>query len=109
MVTSRLGRFLLAACAHALVTLCLIVYASASSSAAFDNPDMAPSRIGEAAAHVAGVLLLPCRLLWTPWASQNLPNSLEWVGFLANSGLWSLGILAAAAMVSRAMRRSRAA
>ena len=106
-MTTPFRRFLLVTCAHAVVTLCLIVYAASATSARFDHPDVPVSRISEAAGGAADVLSLPGRLLWTSWASQNLPNAIEWAVFLANSALWSFGILGATAIVSRTVRLRR--
>jgi hypothetical protein len=71
----------------------------------FDNPDTAPSRTADVAGVVAWFLLLPGRLLWTSWASQTLPNAVEWIAFLANSLAWSFAILGALALVSRFRNR----
>jgi hypothetical protein len=76
------------ACLHAVLALGAVVYAMAASSAQFDNPDL-PRMFGAGIAHAtANMLTLPGRLLWTSWASQNLPNAIEWALFIANSVLW---------------------
>jgi len=36
------------------------------------------------------LIFTKCYLLWTTWASRNLPDALEWLLFLANSALWAL-------------------
>ena len=38
------------------------------------------------------VLAAPLIYAWTPWASKNLPNTLEWVLVVCNSMLWGLGL-----------------
>jgi hypothetical protein len=81
---------LIVACAHALVTLCMTLYAFSASSAQFDNPDLPRSSTAHAARAIASVLSLPGRLVWTTWASKNLPNAFEWLLFLANSVVWAL-------------------
>ena len=75
-------------CVHFVLTLACAVYAMAIGSARFDNP-LLPRTFAESAAEgTANVLSLPARLLWTSGASRNLPNSLEWLLFAANSALW---------------------
>jgi hypothetical protein len=66
----------------------------AAGSAQFDNPDL-PRMLGASVAQaMANTLTLPGRLLWTSWASRNLPNAIEWTLFIANSVLWSAVALA---------------
>jgi hypothetical protein len=36
----------------------------------------------------AQVLLFPGTLVWTRWASENLPSIVEWMVLIANSVLW---------------------
>jgi hypothetical protein len=50
----------------------------AVGSARFDNPELPQTFVESAAEGAANVLMLPARLLWTSWASRNLPNFLEW-------------------------------
>jgi uncharacterized membrane protein len=95
-----LRRVLVFACAHAVVTLCMTLYAFSASSAEFDNPDLPRSATAKAVGTLVNVLSLPGRLVWTTWASKNLPNAVEWVVFLANSLVWGLLIAAAATMLS---------
>jgi hypothetical protein len=95
-----LRRALVFACAHALVTLCMMLYAFSATSAEFDNPDSPRSPIARAAGTLAEILILPGRLVWTAWASKNLPNAVEWVVFLANSSFWGLLIVGATARLS---------
>ena len=95
-----LRRVLVFACAHALVTVGLALYAASASSAEFDNPDLPRSPTANAAGIISDVLILPGRLVWTTWASKNLPNAVEWVVFLANSALWGLLIVGAMGRLS---------
>ena len=87
-----LRRLLLFTGLHALLTLVLTLYAFSAGMAAFDCPELPPSRSAALAGRAANVLGLPLRLLWTPWASMHLPNTVEWLAFLANSALWGLGL-----------------
>ena len=100
-MTLRMRRFLLWTSAHALLTMCAIVYASAASSANFDNPELPRSATGRASAIAANTLMLPGSLVWTAWASRNLPNALEWLLFLANSSVCGLAVVGVSAMVPR--------
>ena len=85
-------RFLLFTFSHAALTIALTVYALSAAMAEFDHPERRPSQSAAVAGDVAGVLGSPLRLLWTSWASTNLPNALEWLWFLSNSALWGLGL-----------------
>jgi hypothetical protein len=73
----------------------MMFYAFSATSAEFDNPDSPRSPIARAAGTLAEILTLPGRLVWTAWASKNLPNAVEWVVFLANSAFWGLLIAGA--------------
>lgn len=73
---------------HAIVTLCLLVYTHHGSSLRFDG--FQPPRGWAAAGTASQILMMPGYLLWTTWASKNLPNALEGPLFLANSALWGL-------------------
>src|SRR5687767_6979620 len=81
-------RFVAFTSLHAILALGAVLYAMAAGSAQFDNPDL-PRMVGaDIVEATANTLTLPGRLLWTSWASQNLPNVVEWVLFIANSVLW---------------------
>ena len=81
-------RVLLFGAMHAIVTLCLVVYANYGSSLRFDG--FQPLRGWAAAGTASQILMMPGYLLWTTWASRNLPDALEWLLLLANSALWGL-------------------
>jgi hypothetical protein len=104
-MTRRPKRVVLFACAHALVTLALSFY----YTSAITEP-VRPGSIPEISdrAAVAGlaadILMLPGYLLWTPWASKNLPNFVEWLLFLANSAVWGLLISAVVGFSQRLLR-----
>jgi hypothetical protein len=86
----RLRRLVLYACIHAIVTLGLAIYAMSGMSERFDGFEMSQ---GAATAEIAAdILMLPGYLLWTSWASKNLPDALEWLLFAANSALWGMVI-----------------
>jgi hypothetical protein len=84
-------RVAIIACIHAIVTLGLLAYCMDMSAVDGFKPPQS-TRVAATAAHG---LMLPGYLLWTSWASKNLPNSLEWLLFIANSGLWGFVISAA--------------
>jgi hypothetical protein len=98
-------RVLSFAFAHAVVTLCLLVYAFSVGMSEFDRPDLPGSATAKAAGTVAGVLMLPGRLVWTTWASKNLSNTLEWITFLANSVIWGALIVGVTVMFQAGSRK----
>lgn len=53
------------------------------------------------------ILRFPGYPLWTPWASKNLPNVMEWLLFLANSVVWGLVISALVGFCQRLLRAAR--
>jgi hypothetical protein len=63
------------------------------------------SVVERAIGHAADVLLLPGSVAWTPWASKNLPNAVEWVLFMGNSLLWGFLV----ALLLRRLKRPAAA
>lgn len=81
-------------CLHVVVALAMTVYAMAAGSAQFENPDL-PRMTGAGIADgLASILTLPGRLLWTSWASRNLPNAVEWALFVVNSAVWGAAAMA---------------
>lgn len=90
---------------HGAVTLGLMLYAMYGWSRRFDGFE-APQSAATAAIAV-DVLSLPGSLLWTSWASKNLPNAVEWLLFVANSALWGLVISIVLGMTSTRRKRPR--
>jgi hypothetical protein len=87
---------------HGAVTLGLLFYAMQGLS---EIDGFEASQSVANAATAADVLMLPGYLLWTPWASKNLPNVVEWLLFVANSALWGFTISFIAGMMSRRWER----
>jgi hypothetical protein len=85
------------ACSHALLMLGLFAFGFDLS--AVDGVE--PPRVKQLAMMAAGVLMLPGRLLWTAWASKNLPNGVQWLLLVANSALWGFLIAAVVSSVKR--------
>jgi len=54
----------------------------------FDTGDMNESIIEIVTGAITNTLIVPANYLWTPWASKNLPDFIEWILFLSNSVLW---------------------
>jgi hypothetical protein len=100
----RLRRIALFTSLHAVLTLGLGFYAmTAGDIDGFEAPQRAAY-----AQLAADVLMLPGQLVWTSWASKNLPNVVEWLVFIANSALWGLLFSAAVGVASaRRLRRPR--
>ena len=101
----RLWWVVLCTCLHAIVTLALEMYAMTGSSRRFDG--FAGPRGSAAAGTVAAVLMSPGYVLWTTWASKNLPNAVEWLVYLANSALWGFLFSLAIAISARCLRLHR--
>ena len=53
---------------------------------------------------LADVLMMPGLLLWTPWASKNLPNAVEWLLFVGNSAVWGFLISTIVGLVATRRR-----
>jgi hypothetical protein len=87
----RLALIVFFTAAHGVFTLACAMHAMAESSARFDNPERPHTFGATVAGAAASGLMLPGRLAWTDWASRNLPNSIEWLLFLANSAVWGVG------------------
>jgi hypothetical protein len=100
----RPWRVVLFTCLHGAVTLGFLLYAMQGLARldGFEAPHGAAT-----AAIAADVLILPGYLLWTPWASKNLPNVVEWLLFVANSALWGFVISLIAGVMSPRRDRSR--
>jgi len=89
------------ACIHFVVTFGLFFYGFDLS--AIDGIESPRSKV--LAMTVVQTLMLPGYLLWTPWASKNLPNAFQWLLEISNSLLW--GVFIAAVAVGISARRSR--
>src|SRR4030095_11826337 len=98
----KLRLFVILTCVHGTVTLGLMAYAVAVGLPRFDHPELDPT-FGETAANVAThVLMLPGRLVWTSWASKNLPNVFESLLLIANSAVWAtIGVSVTAWIIDR--------
>ena len=84
------------ACIHGLAAISLLLISFDASSRRFDT-GVAETTVEHLIARASDVLFLPGSLVWTRWASENLPNVVEWLVFAANSLLWGsiIGLLAA--------------
>ena len=87
-MNKKVRLFTLFTCAHAIFTLGCMFYSM--DFGRFDNPDLPQSFSVTAAGAAANVLMLPGLLIWTSWASKNLPNAVQWLLFIGNSALWGL-------------------
>ena len=77
--------FVLFSVAHAVLTMGLLLYAFAGTP--LDGDRWPGSKLAGTAIQI---LMFPGVLLWTRWASENLPNAVELLLFAANSALWGL-------------------
>ena len=99
---------ILFSCLHAVLALATSLYTMGAGFARFDNPEL-PRTYGHRTVEVAAnVLMFPGFLVWTPWASKNLPNAVEWLVFIVNSSLWGAFGAIIAGWVSRRRDRTRA-
>ena len=81
-------RTIVFSCIHfTVLTICLITSFSLGMSR-FDTGDMNESIIEIVTGAITNTLIVPANYLWTPWASKNLPDFIEWILFLSNSVLW---------------------
>ena len=100
----HLGRIAVLACVHAVVAVGLMLYASYGSAARFEGMEAPPgATVADSAAHV---LSIPGALLWTSWASRNLPNAVEWLLFVGNSVVWGAVLWTVLGTTFRARRGS---
>lgn len=88
------------ACGHALLIAGLFAFGFDLSSV----DGIEPPRAKQLAMMAVGVLMLPGRLLWTRWATENLSNALSWLLMVANSVLWGFLIAAVVSSVRRLTR-----
>jgi hypothetical protein len=103
-VRNKIVLFIIFACMHGIVTALCMGYGMGLGLARFDHPEL-PGASESSAVAAVNILLLPGRLVWTSWASKNLPNVIENLLFVANSGLWSLVGVAALDFIFRASRK----
>jgi len=78
-------------CVHVLLAATCLLWSFSASMREFDG-GAEQSTVDRGVARAADVLFLPASLVWTRWASENLPNAFEWLLFLANSTLWGLAL-----------------
>ena len=89
---SRRILFVVLAFVHAAITLGMVIYHGSLAMASFDSG--VSDWKADAASLAATILLSPGYFVWIPWASSNLPNSVEWLVFAANSALWAAASMA---------------
>ena len=90
MPTSMLKKFLVLGTSfsllHLMIAFGLILIAfDGTFSGEWGEP---VSPFIEAIGVLALIMIHPLYLLWTPWMSQNVPNWLETILFVLNSGIW---------------------
>lgn len=73
---------------HLLLWFVAFLSSFSIASARFDNPDYLPTWCSTAVSVASKILCFPLLYLWTPWASKNLPNFVEWLALLLNSLIW---------------------
>ena len=56
--------------------------------AEFENSESPPYQLAKLAGSVAGLLMMPVKLVWTPGVSRLMPDVVEWILVLMNSYLW---------------------
>jgi hypothetical protein len=92
---------------HLGFTLFGIMVSFGASMRRFDDPNYPVSPVSDTLGDIVGILMLPGRLVWTSWMSKNMPNSIEWALFLANSALWGFGIAFVIERLSIRWRQAR--
>ncbi|MFT5286619.1 MAG: hypothetical protein ACI8TQ_002789 [Planctomycetota bacterium] len=78
--------------AHFLVLIVSAATAFSFGMERFDAGDARETAVEFVASALTKILMMPGRLIWTPWASKNVHDSLEWVLLLANSALWGIAL-----------------
>lgn len=56
----------------------------------FENGIVDESALESVTGTLSGILGFPGTYLWTPWATKNLSNFIEWFVFAANSVVWGI-------------------
>jgi hypothetical protein len=87
-------------CLHGLLAMTCLLLSFGSSMRSFDG-GASESTVERVMGQAANVLFLPASLVWTRWASENLPNAVEWLLLVANSAFWGLFIGSLVARVKR--------
>ena len=75
-------------CIHFTVLIICFITSFSLGMSRFDAGDMNENIIETVTGVITNILIIPANYLWTPWASKNLPNFIEWILFLSNSILW---------------------
>jgi hypothetical protein len=78
--------------AHFILAIIVIGISFGSTMESFENPDYQLSSAEKISNVLAGILILPLDLIWSPWMSKHLPDIVEWILFLFNSLLWGFVI-----------------
>jgi hypothetical protein len=81
----------------------LLLFSFCASSRHFDT-GAAETPVERLIGRTTDILFLPGSLVWTRWASQHLPNAVEWLVFAANSLLWGSIVGLVVARVLRPLR-----
>ena len=76
---------------HLVITLACIMFTFGAGMDRFDSLKE-PTLIEKSIEYITLVLMSPLYWLWTSWMSKNVHDSIEWLLFLLNSGLWGLVI-----------------
>ena len=82
---------LIIAALHLIITLGCIIFTFGAGMDRFDSLKEA-TLIEKSIEYITLVLMSPLYWLWTSWMSKNIHDSIEWLLFLLNSGLWGLVI-----------------
>ncbi len=75
---------------HLAVALGCLSISFGASMAGFDDPEATVSPVDQALGTMAGILMLPGRMVWS-LIGKDAPAALEWALMLANSLVWGAG------------------
>ncbi len=81
-------RTLIFSCIHFTVLITCLITSFSLGMSRFDTGDGNETIIETVTGTITNILIVPANYLWTPWASKNLSNIVEWILFLSNSLLW---------------------
>lgn len=87
---------------HGLLAMAFLLLSFGATSRRFDT-GAGETRAERVISQASDVLFLPATLVWTKWASENLPNAVEWLVFAANSVLWGSVIALLVARTTRSL------